>query len=94
MSVEQLSEFDASTTTQETQSAPVSHAEAKEGAGDEEGWIAEGLTASGVPVQWYRHFGTAVPPPTCTDTVAARLDEEVEPLLIVLANEYLLHLQL
>lgn len=83
-----LSEFDASTTTTNSNAAPLSHADAKAGAGKEEGWVAAGATASGVPVQWFRHFSTAVPPLTSASAPAAGVSQDDEPLLIVLANEY------
>ena len=91
LTVTDLTEFDASTTATGSTAVPLSHADAKEGASDEEGWIAEGVTESGVAVQWFRHFGTAVPPPpTSTSATTPRLNANEEPLLIVLANEYLL----
>ena len=88
LGVQDLSEFDASTTTEDGNVAPLSHAQAKEGAADEEGWVAQGVTASGVSVQWFRHFGTAVPPISASDKAGSNIEDE--PLLIVLANEYLL----
>jgi len=85
LGVENLREFDASTRT-----APMSHEEAKEGVSEEEGWIAEGATVSGVRVQWFRHFGTAVPQPASASPGLAGVCKEDDSLLIVLANEYLL----
>jgi NADH dehydrogenase [ubiquinone] 1 alpha subcomplex assembly factor 7 len=85
LAVTELSEYDASTKAAAGTPTPT-HAEAKEGVGEEAGWVAEGVTSSGVPVQWYRHFGTAVPPPSATKEEEE--EEEEEPFLIVLANEY------
>ena len=90
LGVENLSEFDASTRTANSKAAPASHEEAKEGVREEEGWVAEGATVSGVPVQWFRHFGTAVPPPECASPGQTGVSKDDDSLLIVLANEYLL----
>ena len=86
LGVENLSEFDASARTADSTAAPVSHEEAKEGVSEEEGWVAEGATVSGVPVQWFRHFSTAVPPVSASPVVAG-VSKEDDSLLIVLANE-------
>jgi hypothetical protein len=85
LGVENLSEFDASTRTADSKAALVSHEEAKERVSEEEGWVAEGATVSGVPVQWFRHFSTAVP--ASASPVVAGVSKEDDSLLIVLANE-------
>lgn len=84
MSVAELTEFDASETGGAQLVRGENGEEDSEDAKDLEGWVAQGVTANGVPVQWYRHFGTAVPPPPSPPSAGYA----EEPFVIVLANEY------